>query len=30
MQQLLKMFFRIKFGLTKEFGEYVGFVKDGA
>jgi hypothetical protein len=30
LQQLLKMFFRIKFGLTKEFAKYVGFVKDGA
>jgi hypothetical protein len=30
LQQLLKMLFRIKFGLIKEFIKYVGFVKDGA
>jgi hypothetical protein len=26
----LENVFRIKFGLTKEFAKYVGFVKDGA
>jgi hypothetical protein len=30
LQQLLKNIFRIKFGLTKEFTNRVGFVKDGA